>query len=96
MPYDFLAPYHFFLDAAVTAFVQEANSALILLHWQRHPKVAAVCGTNPELALQRLGCANARNGAKLAPLLEQELSHCRVLGETNRPVESIYGFRCLC
>ena len=32
-------------------------------------------------------------GKKSAPLLEQELSHCGVLGQTNRPVESIRGLR---
>ena len=32
---------------------------------------------------------------RLAASLEQELSDCRVLGETNRPVESICGLRCL-
>ena len=32
---------------------------------------------------------------KLAPSLEEELSHSRVLSQANRPVESIHGFRCL-
>jgi hypothetical protein len=52
----------------------------------------------PSLSLSRLcrvdeqeGLISTGQSEKLAPSLEQELSHCRVLGQANGTVESVEG-----